>query len=833
MNAPKKTSSPAATRLKLLLTTLCLLVLAQAFNGGLSLSSLEKLFLGSMVSRYQVVANDFLGSIQKAMRFGKPLENFVGIRPLMDEVAQELPDLSEVLVADIDGRVLYGSDPAQEGEAWPALAGPRPVTVVEGQGRPHTFKSGDTYYAEFPIHKTDRTGKLEERVGTAVFAFPESNVGSHLRRVMMDNLDVLLLVSLAGAALIGLGLQFLLPLDAAGFSRLRLYLILLIGLGGAQIVYSWYNVDTFRENYIQVARDNTAQVSRMLRSDVEFLLDKGLRINRLFKIDEHLSGIVQATGEVSEISILDAENHVLYKADAAHGATKPEQGEMAPPEADDAFYDLRIGLFRHKDKATDYQGAILVRLDQQRISDRVREIVLDSITVSVIGVLFLLELVILFLIYIRKALSRGDGGDTDAQRYGVIRPVAFLFLFAMDLSITFIPLHMERVFEPLWGLSKDIVLGLPISVEMLFAGIFVVVAGLWMDRRGWKEPFFIGLALSGGGCAWSGLAPDMLQFIASRALIGSGYGLALMAAEGFVVDNTGPDSRARGITHLFAGVYAGSLCGGAAGAMLADRLGYRPVFLVSAMIMALVIVAVAVIVRGPSRSAVRSEPETVPGAAQAIQRQPLTPGRIVRFFLDRNIFAAVFLSIVPSALLVVGFINYLLPIYLHRIGTSQSDIGRVLMVYNVCLIYMAPLLGNVIDKARFKGRYVVLSGVVAAVGLMGFYFQGGLFMTAFAMFMLGVSSSFGFGAQNAFVLNLNVTHEAGHGAAMGMTNAMERIGQVLGPLVLGTLVVALGVETGIVVTGAAILVLSLAFMVMARERGRVPDTQAVETSGDA
>lgn len=830
MEKTRTRTSYAGTRLKLLLTTLGLLVLAQAFNGGLSLSSLEKLFLGSLTSRYQVVANDFLGSIQKAMRFGKPLENFVGIRPLMDEVLQELPDLDGIMVADAQGTVLYAEEPDMEGRDWPALAGPKLVTVAEGQGRPRTSKVGDIYYLEFPIHKADRTGAKQERVGTAVFAFPESNVRSHLTRVMMDNLDVLILVSLAGAALIGLGLQFLLPLDAEGFSRLRLYLILIIGLGGAQIVYSWYNVTTFRDNYIGVARDNTTQVARMVREDVEFLLDKGLRINRLFKIDEHLGGIVKATDEVREISILDAENRVLYKADAAQGPTKPGDGEMAPPDADDVFYDLRIGLFRQRDGESSRQGAILVHLDKKHITDRVREIVLDSITVSVIGVLFLLELVILFLIYIRKTVS-GDGDSADdAQRYGIIRPVAFLFLFAMDLSITFIPLHMERLYEPFMGLSEDIVLGLPISVEMLFAGIFVVVAGLWMDRRGWKEPFFIGLILTGGGYAWSGLAPDMLQFIASRTLIGSGYGLALMAAEGFVVDNTGHGSRAKGITHLFAGVYAGSLCGGAAGAMLADRLGYRPVFLVSALIMALVIVAVAAIVRGPSK---QPEPAAGPAReAEEVQRQPLRPGRVVGFFMDRNIFASVFLSIMPSALLVVGFINYLLPIYLNRIGTSQSDIGRVLMIYNICLIYMAPLLGNAIDKARFKGRYVVLSGVVAAVGLMGFWFQGGLFMTAFAMFMLGVSSSFGFGAQNAFVLNLKVTREVGHGAAMGMTNAMERIGQVLGPLVLGALVVSLGVETGIAATGAAVLVLTLAFLFVVRERGRVLGPAAVETAGN-
>ena len=57
------------------------------------------------------------------------------------------------------------------------------------------------------------------------------------------------------------------------------------------------------------------------------------------------------------------------------------------------------------------------------------------------------------------------------MHYQTMRPAAFLFLFGVDICISFLPLYMERLYVPLPGLSKDIVIGIPISVRMLFTGI--------------------------------------------------------------------------------------------------------------------------------------------------------------------------------------------------------------------------------------------------------------------------------------------------------------------------------------------------------------------------
>ena len=75
-----------------------------------------------------------------------------------------------------------------------------------------------------------------------------------------------------------------------------------------------------------------------------------------------------------------------------------------------------------------------------------------------------------------------------------------------------------------------------------------------------------------------------MHFVLSRAVLGTGYGLTLMACQGFVVRATDTRSTARGLAQLFAGIYGGSICGGVAGAILAERFGFGPVFAASGII---------------------------------------------------------------------------------------------------------------------------------------------------------------------------------------------------------------------------------------------------------
>ena len=269
----------------------------------------------------------------------------------------------------------------------------------------------------------------------------------------------------------------------------------------------------------------------------------------------------------------------------------------------------------------------------------------------------------------------------------MMRPAVFLLLFGVDISISFIPLHMQKLYIPFLGLSKDTIIGLPISVEFMFVGVAILISGIWLDRRGWHEPFIGGLLLASFGFAYSSVAPNALHFIISRAIVGLGYGLALMASQGFVITYTDNRTKAQGLAHLFAGIYAGSICGGASGAMMAETVGYSGAFLFGSGILLIIIGYAFLFMRKAMK-----KPVSRPVSASVNTPRPVkTVSNVFQFLTNRIVLSLIFLSSLPAAIAAVGFLNYFMPVYLNRLGVSQSTIGQVLMIYGICLIYIGPL----------------------------------------------------------------------------------------------------------------------------------------------
>ncbi|WP_167590530.1 MFS transporter [Oceanidesulfovibrio indonesiensis] len=814
--------SPLLLRLELLIGSLAILVLAQAFNGGLSLATLDTLSTRAVVSKARVVGNDLALKLEGAVRYGKTLESFYGMPQVLDGLRQDMPELSGAYIATPDGVVVHSLDQKHSGALLNELTGPQPPGVLDQSSNhePVVQTHAGRYHVILPIRGPDHA-----LAGTLALAFPTAVVDQRIKQGLDNNLQALLISTAGAALLLAFGLFLFLRIRPDGtFSKARLYAVLLLALGGAQLFYSLNNIQFFRDQYLDIARITARQLTSLVERDIETLLNKGVSIEKLRNIEEPFARIVRASPEVQDIAVLAVDSRVLNLADATGAVTDPQK--LATAADADLGYAVVLPLEREVGSGETSEGYIQVRLSRPTLNAAIREIVMDAGTVAVIAILFLVEMTILFMVYVRKSAARrpGNGAALAARHavqtapplrgqdlYGVIRPVAFLFLFAIDMSLSFIPLRMEELYTPMLGLSKDIILGLPISVEMGAAGVMVAFSGPWIDKRGWLEPFVTGLVLCAAGYFLSGAAGSAMEFIAARGLVGLGYGLGLMATQGFVIANTGPGEKARGITHMFAGVYAGSLCGGAAGAMLAQRMGYASVFYAASAILVLVVLFALLCLRATARTrapSAESRPET---------HTRLSFRKLLRFMTNRDVFALAMLSILPSALVLIGFLNYLLPIYLSRTGATQSDIGRILMIYGVCLIYVAPYIGRLVDDSSRKRLYIVLSGAIGAAGMLVYYIWGGLPAAALAVLLLGLSASFGFASQNAYALNLRITRDLGESTAIGLTNAVERLGQVLGPLMFGWVIAVAGLQNGVTFTGLGYLALTILFVFMARE----------------
>lgn len=833
---------------KLTVAAIVLLILALGFNALLISSSLEKLYVESLVSSYQVIGKDFRRNIEKALRFGKSIKKFVGINARLESTLHYMTrqDASKhggvatekgsrfhryVAVALPDGKILYSTDEKLIGSALPEKADIDYGRKTDEKGAPkewHSVKHKNTYLITLPIR-----GRNQKWIATTILAFDENQVKTLLKSAWRQNLKAGFIILICGTFVLFLILNMILPRERSKikkvlraktgfafkeerhtFPRRKISILLLLVIIFCQVGSSTFSTNAFKDYYLNINKEKSVMLNTLLKDDIEYLLRKGLRLHKLFKMEVMMGEILSHLPEVSDISILGKEENLMYMADQEgvvnfmknidknHIVLRHDLPELS------GEYNVRIKIMKDG-KA---EGYISTNISKKVVLSRLREIILDSATVLVISILFSVEL----LIMISQFLQKQDMGAPEPKKihYGAMRPAVFFFLFGIDVSISFLPLYMEELYKPIFGLSKDMVIGLPISVEMFFVGISLFIAGVWLDRRGWLEPFFSGLFLAGAGVLYSWLAPSALQFIISRGVVGLGFGFSLMASQGFVISHSDEKRKAQALAHLFAGVYAGSICGGAAGAMLAERIGYNPVFFLGAVIVFLVIAYTIVFLRSDIR---QPRPRAAEQPVQSIKI-----GQIIRYIFNRNIFCLLFLSALPAAVAVVGFLNYFSPIYLNRIGASQSNIGRIFMIYGVCLIYVAPFISKYVDESENKKAYIILSGILGSLALLTFYFFGGLAATAFTVLMLGLAGSFD--ASRAYALKLKATQQLGEGKAMGVFNSAGRIGQVIGPIAFGWLTIALGISKGIAYFGLAYLLAIAFFFILAQTDKKVDVT---------
>lgn len=811
-----------SVKLQATISAFVLLIVALGFNALLSLNSLEKLYVESIASQYSAIGKDLQRNLEKSLRFGKSITKFIGMDKMLEETKSNLikeysegttsaitmnavsaSDIS-VSVALPDGSILYSTEESLVGTTLPKqiridYSAPEDETI---SSREMSYvKNGNTYFTPLPVRDMKK-----EWVATAIIAFDEKQVKALLGTVRDNSIKMISIILVGSIVLLIILLNLAIPRDSFHkLSRFKMALVILLVIGSAQIVFSGLNTNAFGKYYLQINKQKARTLTTLLKEDIEFLFSKGIRINKLVKMDVEMREIIEASPELRDITISDNNGIPLYMAAKEdmidfQKATE-EQLELAYSLMGvvDPEYNIYLDLLKDEEK----EGAISTNLSKDVIFAKLFEITLDSGTILVISFLFFGELLIMIFQLIDRQIIGAEQHNMTVN-YRAIRPVAFLFLFGIDISISFLPLHMATLYEPIFGLSKDIVMGLPISMQMFFAGISILIAGIWIDRRGWHEPFLIGLLLAGTGFLYAWRAPNALHFIAALGVLGMGFGLSLISSQGFVISHTTQETKAQGIAQLIAGFYAGSICGGAVGAMVAERMGFRPVFFIGAVVLLFIIPYCLFSMRNAMK-----KPE--PRVAETPGKFDI--GQVFRFLFNKNVFSLTVFCGLPAAIAMIGLLNYFSPIYLKQIRTSQSNIGRVLMIYGLCLIYLSPIITKHVSGSKKKKMYIVISGILGSLAFIAFYFfkgLSGIAATSVAVLLLGLSGCF-VASQNSYLLNLKVSQELGEGKAIGLFKSMTRVGQIIGPILFGWLFITVGLEKSIIYLGSAYLILTFIF----------------------
>lgn len=787
-------------RINALLLGLGVLLVTLGFNVLLSVSTLNTLATDMVLSGYRSGAERLARDIERGMRFGKPLASFAGMDEMLAELGQSAAGIKRVVIIDARGSTLY-AQPAQGSAAESMLpAGAASQTSAGKDGPQGAIKTADGYRLNIPLsYKTPVGHLLVDIDGKPINAATEDFL----------RLSCLLLAAaclVAGLILAG-RLGLLTGQRAVGTSLSGMTRMLLVIIGTSQLLYACGTLvlfDTFVKQAIRTKADILAEGTGR---DFEYLIHKGVDIASLRGKDQALEQLLAANSELAGAQLLTPEGKAVASAGNVPDPSLTVEKSLS------TYWPSR---FRQKQEVLRLQLAV----QPQAITARISALALDLGASLLISFLLLLELSkLLGLIAQRNlppdAAANALMGSHHSLAVQALRAAGFVFFLGYDMGISFIPLLARQLYEPFMGLSRDVAIGLPISAEMVSAGFALLFSGGFSLRYGWRKVFAAGTLAAAVGLMMGGMANSLPLLILGRVATGFGFGLVLMAGQ---IGTLGKANAGAGLTSVFAGIFSGSICGSAAGAMLADHVSFQAVLATGACTILLALFTV-MLGKEPAEDAASSSDNA---ACQGSGAQTAAQGHMfsgcMQLLQDPRMHIILWLVGIPAAMCLTGFLHYLLPLRLANAHVDQSDIGRIFMLYGLCFITAGPLLGKWIDRRKDKSLFLTLTGLLSGITLLIASTATNMAGAAAAVISLGLAQCLAAPASMICVLTLASAQTLGREKTASIYRGLERMGQVAGPVVFGIAITVMAPASALLLMGGIVCALSLLFHLMWRLR---------------
>ncbi|MEM7442340.1 MAG: MFS transporter [Pseudomonadota bacterium] len=438
----------------------------------------------------------------------------------------------------------------------------------------------------------------------------------------------------------------------------------------------------------------------------------------------------------------------------------------------------------------------------------------------------------------RVRLYVDEGQDNALQSRANARLPLFLFVFAEELSRSFLPLYAEQIYRPIVDvpylgaiasalglgntLSAEIVIGLPIIVFMAAVAIATPFGGAWVSRFGSRTMFLVGAIPAAVGYLGTAFAVSTYDMLFWRLLSAIGYALITIACQGYLANIGSGSGRARNMAVYVAAVTTAVICGSAIGAVLADRFGFRATFVISAGFVVLASTLASRYMRQYQATRVSAQPRI------HTQFRALANPR----FLALIIFAAI-----PAKIALTGFLFFMIPLFLNSIDFTQPAIGRMIMIYGILMLVGTQLGARIHDRSGYGLALIAVGGLLTGIALAGpGLIDSGMIdldlMIPITIGLFGLAQGVASAPMLAIIPHIcpAETKNFGLTSLVALLRLTERIGSVVGPFLAAFLVVGLGYVAAIATIGIISAATAVIFVVVtvALSTRKLPDTKEVD-----
>lgn len=349
----------------------------------------------------------------------------------------------------------------------------------------------------------------------------------------------------------------------------------------------------------------------------------------------------------------------------------------------------------------------------------------------------------------------------------------FFVMVAMSMIMPFLPLYIQQDFGIEDPHQVTAWAGIIFGANFLTAGLVSPIWGNLADKHGRKimilrSGFFMSITM-----ALTGFAGSLWQLLALRLLNGLVGGI--IPASTALVASSVPKERigyATGLLQSF--ITAGTIMGPLFGGVLAEKIGFRMIFVITGCVLLLATLVITFTVKENFVPPEKKERSSLREDFQMIFSSKELPAL---FFVTVMIQFALF-SIIP-----------VLPIYISQLlGSEGAKValwaGIVQAGMGVANVFASPQLGRLGD--RFGSQKVLLFSLLAAAII---FIPQGLVHTVWQLvalrFLLGLSLGGLLPSVNALLRRATPVHMVSR--VYGYNNSFVSIGSMLGPMIGGFL----------------------------------------------